>query len=150
MPAQLQPFFNNQSRLLSEGRISALAQFYNLPLPVFLPRDSAWHLLQSRGAVVEAFWEKFCGIRGAGVGRLRACVNQEMVSHPARAQAQVVWFYVGEDGRRLGRTVAVYFMSRRPAGLKVDMMEFRRIAFPQLNDWFSRNAGRVTDTPPLS
>lgn len=148
MQTWTQPFFSNQSRLLSEARIGAMARFYALPLPVFLPRDRGWHLLQSRGAVVETFWEKYCGIRGAGVGRLRACVTREAVTRTECAQADVTWFYIGQDGRRIGRTKVRYFLSRDAHGFRVDLMEFQCVAFPQLNDWFARNASQIVDTPP--
>jgi hypothetical protein len=140
MASTLQTFFSAQAQLLAQGRISALARAYATPLPVYLLAPGSWHVLHTRSAIVETFWAKHEGVRSAGVGRLRACVTEEHWVTPGRCQAEVTWFYVGDGGRRLGRTVAGYYLTRRPEGLAIDLLEFRRIAFPQLRGWFTESA----------
>lgn len=142
----LQTFFSAQAQLLGDGRISQLSRAYALPLPVFLPASGSWHVLKTRAAVMETFWTKHRSVRAAGVGRLRACVTGEAEGSGGRRRAEVTWFYVGACGRRLGRTVADYYVSRRPDGLCVDLVEFRRIAFPQLHGWFAENATELPRT----
>lgn len=140
MTITAQSLFAHQAQLLGEGRIGALARAYGQPLPVFLLETRAWHMMPSRAAVMETFWAKHRAVRAAGVGRLRACVTRETPGGEGRRVAEVVWFYVGDGGRRLGRTAARYYLSRAPEGLRIDMIEFRRIAFPQLHGWFAANA----------
>lgn len=149
MAVQTQAFFSFQAQLLAQGRISALARVYAVPLPVFLLAPDGWHVLGSRHAVVETFWSKYRDVRAAGVGRLRACVTKEVWETKESCAAEVVWFYVGDGGRRLGRTVAEYFLSRRPVGFGVDMIEFRQVAFPQLRGWFLENAAELRRAHPL-
>ncbi len=140
MQAQTQPFFTAQANLLAEGRLSRMARSYSVPLMVLLTRTGNWHRLASRQAILQTFYSKHLGVKEAGVGRLRACVMSETFTAPDRCRAEVTWFYVDRDARRLGRTVARYFLSRRADGLRVDMIEFRQVAFPQLIDWFGENS----------
>lgn len=142
MGMQLQPFFAAQAQLLAEGRISTLSKVYSLPLAVYLPKSAAWHLLTSRPSIVEVFWEKYRGVTAAGVGRLQARVIGEEWKGRERVSVDVMWFYIGEHGRKLGRTVAGYYLTIGSGGPKIDMMEFREIAFPQLHDWFADNASK--------
>jgi hypothetical protein len=143
MTVQLQPFFAAQAQLLSQGRISTLSRAYALPLAVYLPRTGQWHLLTSRPAIVEVFWEKYRGVSAAGVGRLQARVIEESWKGRRRAAVEVMWFYIGAHGRKLGRTRAGYYLTLSPGGPRIDMMEFREIAFPQLHDWFADNSSQI-------
>lgn len=143
MSTTLQPFFSAQAQLLADGRIGSLARHYATPLPVLLPKSDAWMVLPARAAVIETFWSKHRSVRAAGVGRLRACVTREAAGGGDRRMAEVTWFYVGAGGRRLGRTVARYYVARRAEGLRVELLEFRRVAFPQLHGWFAANAARL-------
>lgn len=140
MVAQLQGFFAEQATLLGDRQVTRMARAYRVPLLVYLLHTERWHLLQTRQNVLEALYAKHRGVSAAGVGRLRTMVTQERFSGPERAQADVTWFYVGDGGRRLGRTMARYFLSRRGSGFNVDMIEFQKIAFPQMNDWFGENS----------
>lgn len=140
MAAQLQKFFTAQANQLADCRLSSMVRAYQVPLMVFLVKTQRWHLLQSRHDVLEAFFAKHRGVAAAGVGKLRARVTRESFTGTDRCRADVTWFYVGRHGRRLGRTHARYFLTRRADGFNIDMIEFRHVAFPQINDWFSRNA----------
>lgn len=140
MAAHLQGFFTAQSNFLANRQLAHMVRAYRVPLLVYLRASERWHLLGSRQAVMEAFNAKQRGVAAAGVGRLRAQVTSETFSGPDRCQADVMWFYVGRGGRRLGRTHARYYLTRRSDGPNVDMIEFRRIAFPQINEWFGAHS----------
>ena len=143
MQPRLQTFFTAQSQLLAQGRIPSMARPYVIPAPGLPARLMAWHLLPSRAALMETYLPSIArsGRRASG-----ACAPASRrnggTGHEA-CKAQVTWFYVGPRGRRLGRTVANYFVILGSAGPQVAMMEFRRVAFPQLHAWFSENASEL-------
>jgi hypothetical protein len=142
MSAQLQRFFSAHAQLLDQGRIPTLSRVYDAPLPVYLLKTAAWHVLPSRYAVLEVFWQKHRSVRAAGIGRLRACVTYESWSSD-RCQADVTWFYIGEGGRRAGRTSATYHLRLAPDGPRIEVLEFQEVAFPQLHHWFADNATQL-------
>lgn len=143
MSTQLQAFFSNQARLLADGDIPNFCRVYAAPLPVYLLDTRAWHLLPSRRMIEGVFRAKYRGVTESGVGRLRACVSQEDWQPTGRAEVEVVWFYIDSSSRRMGRTIATYYLSVTSAGPRVDMLEFREIAFPQLHGWFADRAKQL-------
>ncbi len=157
MSNQLQSFFSRQAQHLREGRITALAQSYQTPLPVYLVGDARWHKLSTRRDVVSVFEAKHAGVAAAGIGRMRACVigsasaaptnPKSVAAIPRRVRADVIWFFVGSDGSPQDRTTASYFMQRVGGRLRVVMIEFYQIGFPQMDDWFADHAGKMPDRP---
>ena len=138
MATCIQQLFTAQALHLRYGRIEQMVRPYAVPLPVALPA-SGFVVLPSRERVAEAFRMKFAGLKAAGIGYLRAAVTQTLSEADGRAKASVDWFYIGQSGERLGRTSAIYFIARENGALSVQMIEFERLAFPAISDWFQES-----------
>ena len=130
-------FFVAQALHLKEGRIEAVARGYAVPLVVsLLERDSGFVVVSSRASVEHFFRLKHEGLQAAGISYLRVRVAEVHATGPQRMSVRAEWYCLAPDGSRAGRTTARYFLERWHGAICVQMIEFERVAFPALSDWF--------------
>jgi len=132
-------FFRSQARHLTDGHIDQMIRPYDTPLPVYLPMRRDWVMLPGRDNLQRAFEAKYAALQEAGISALNAVPMEMRDGRPGQCRARICWFYHDADGRRQGQTVATYYMSCE-GSLRVAMLEFESVAFPQLADWFTRHA----------
>lgn len=137
-------FFVAQARHLQEGRIDIAARVYSLPLIVALPNSDPGFVVMTSRAEIEAVLRiTYESLQTAAIPTLRVAVL-EARRHPGeRTAASVVWYFLSADGSRMGRTQARYFLERRQGIYSIEMVEFERIAFPEIGMWI-RSAGQPT------
>lgn len=141
LASSVSQFFSAQALHLKEGRIEAIARGYAVPLVVSLPDSEAGYaVISSRRGIEHFFSLKHAGLEQAGIAYLRVRVLQVVASGAHRVNALAEWYYLAADSTRAGQTTARYFLERRRGSLAVQMIEFERVAFPALADWF-REAG---------
>ena len=139
-------FLVAQALHLKAGRIEAVARAYAVPLVVSLPGVvPSFVVISSRAGIEHFFRLKYEGLRAAGIPYLRVRVAETHPTGRDRITVVAEWFYLTHDGSRAGQATARYFLQRQHGAITVHMIEFERVAFPALADWF-RTVG--TERPP--
>jgi hypothetical protein len=150
LTSAVQQFFTMLALQLWESRIEELAGAYSVPLIVALPGVEPGYVVLSSRAQIEHFFRLKCeGLLNAGIPHLGVDVTESEAIASDRLSALVEWYYLTPGGERAGQTTARYYLERQGASYSVQMIEFERIAFPAIVDWF-RTAGDPAETPPAA
>lgn len=143
LASRIHQFFVTQALHLKEGRIEAVARGYAVPLVMSLPgMDPEFVVLSSRSSIERFFRMLYDGLQAADIPSLRVRVAEMHPTGPNRVAVVAERHYFTRDGSHAGLTAARYFLENRHGAISIHMIEFERVAFPALSEWF-RESGRV-------
>lgn len=127
MSMSVEEFCGALAAAFVEGRVDGLSAWYVYPLPIYLPEG--YRIEMTPDATAKAVLARRALAMRAGMKSVQVRISE--ISEPAadRLSVQLSWEFLGASGEMIDRSFMRYFCRSTEGTLRVEMMEFTRLAF---------------------